>query len=210
MKAVELVARLWDDIRNSLGTTYTAVRVVRTPKDRNAEDYVELNWVIFPDNDATLVIDNHGHPLAYFNNHAKVGISPVPGFDGQLPKYFDGINYETEELDLIERQIDLLLNWEGWKADNFEEMLTSYAEDHPTLDVRPALKFLAAIANDCGSIKSSKSVFMFDLMFDDWEGPVHCNFYTEIGGKESFTVGNVFTSSMPEKSRRSVIFSMQG
>ena len=176
-------------------------RIVRLPVGQNPErsSLISLFWTIFPDNDSVMITDNHGHPLAYFDCHARIGISPVPGFDGKLPDYFDGINYEKEELDLVERQIDLLLSWEGWKADNFEEMLTSYAEDHPALDVRSALEFLADIANDCKSMKSSKSVFMFDLEFDDWEGPVHCNFYTKIKDKESVIAINVITLSMPEE-----------
>lgn len=203
MKAVELVTCLWDDIHKYVRHAHPTGRIVRLPDGQNPE-HISLFWIIFPDNDAALVIDNHGHPLAYFDNHANIGISPVPGFDGKLPDYFDGINYEQEELNLVERQIDLLLSWEGWKADNFEEMLTSYAEDHPTLDVRSALEFLAGIANDCGSLKSFKSVFTFDVMFDesdDWEGPVHCNFYTKIEGKGSFAASNIFRVLMPEEVR---------
>lgn len=198
MKAVELVTCLWEDIFKYVRRIHMSKRIVRLPVGQNPE-HISLFWIIFPDNDAALVIDNHGHPLAYFDNHANIGISPVPGFDGKLPDYFDGINYETEELNLVERQIDLLLNWEGWKADNFEEMLTSYAEDHPTLDIRSALKFLADIVNDCKSMKSSKSVLVFEFTFDGWGSPVQCNFYTEIGGDESFTAGNTFTLSIPEE-----------
>ena len=77
-----------------------------------------LWWHIFPSNDAAVVFDLNGHPLAYFNRNAREGVSPVEGFNGRLPSHFDGINYIEEELMLVGSQLELLLSWPGWDCEN--------------------------------------------------------------------------------------------
>ena len=80
---------------------------------------------VFPDNHATVVFDNLGHPLAYFSWQSRVGVSPVYGFDGTLPEILDYTDYLDEVLSVVAKQIDLLRNWPGWDAWSFVDLFTN-------------------------------------------------------------------------------------
>ena len=110
MEAVCILKNPWVENGQCFGTDWLDVEV--------GGKRIRLYWCIFPSNDAVVVFDHDGHPLAYFNRSAREGVSPVEGFNGQLPSYFDGINYIEEELKLVGSQLELLLSWPGWDCEN--------------------------------------------------------------------------------------------
>lgn len=81
-----------------------------------------LFWCCEYGDDSGVVIDNHGHPLAYFPSNQQIGISPVLGFTGILEVYGNHEQRIQAALDLVERQYDLLILWSGWKAMSFPDL----------------------------------------------------------------------------------------
>ena len=110
MEAVCILKNPWIENAQFFGNDWLNIAI--------AGKRTRLWWHIFPSNDAAVVFDGSGHPLAYFNRSAREGVSPVEGFNGRLPSYFDGINYIEEELKLVGSQLELLLSWPGWDCED--------------------------------------------------------------------------------------------
>lgn len=110
MEAVCILKNPWIENGQFFGNDWLNIAI--------AGKRTRLWWHIFPSNDAAVVFDGVGHPLAYFNRNAHDGVSPVEGFNGRLPSYIDGINYIEEELKLVGSQLELLLSWPGWDCEN--------------------------------------------------------------------------------------------
>ena len=93
----------------------------RALPDRGPE--VCLFWCCDDSEDSGVIIDNHGHPLAYFPINQQNGISPVLGFNGNIEVYGNHEHRIQAALGLVERQYDLLILWSGWKAMSFPDLL---------------------------------------------------------------------------------------
>ena len=122
-----------------------------------------LWWRIFPSNDAAVVFDSAGHPLAYFNRNAREGVSPVEGFNGRLPSYFDGINYIEEELMLVGSQLELLLSWPGWDCENLLQVLENPENKLSENQLRNLRYFFSFVAMDAPCMNEVSPAFNIEI-----------------------------------------------
>ena len=122
-----------------------------------------LWWHIFPSNDAAVVFDSAGHPLAYFNRNAREGVSPVEGFNGRLPSYFDGINYIEEELKLVGSQLELLLSWPGWQVGRLSKALENPGNILSDAQLKNLLRFHSVVVMDAPCMHEASPAFNIEI-----------------------------------------------
>ena len=172
-------------------TNVWAKNLQRPPLITTAVDNVPGSMLFlqtYPINNAVVVFDGLGHPLAYFSRNSQVGISPVYGFNGTLPVDPNDTNYLSEIMAVVFKQRDLLCNWPGWIAKSFmdfdpnKNQLLQYFETLPdsifaNMDIQNSKDFLKAAISPNFDVKAVLSSVQIKALTDFLTCLINEDFY---------------------------------